>query len=206
MIQQSSEPATLGPLLQSFLTEHLISHRLASRQTVDGYRDAFRLLQEFLRRTKGKAPSAPCVSDLDAPSILEFLDYLEKERHNSTRSRNVRLSAIRSFFRLVALRDPASVNLATRVLAMPVKRTDRRRTPSSARDPLVALRWRQGVDYLGRRAGPGDPRGRGRLPHHSCSIFRNWKKHAGITQKCVRHVWAKLPSGAPGFSTTKNAV
>ncbi|MGA2119393.1 MAG: site-specific integrase [Bryobacteraceae bacterium] len=140
MIQQSSEPATLGPLLQSFLTEHLISHRLASRQTVDGYRDAFRLLQEFLRRTKGKAPSAPCVSDLDAPSILEFLDYLEKERHNSTRSRNVRLSAIRSFFRLVALRDPASVNLATRVLAMPVKRTDRRRTPSSARDPLVALR------------------------------------------------------------------
>ena len=66
------------------------------------------------------------MSDLDAPAILEFLDYLEKERHNSVRSRNVRLAAIRAFFRLVALRDPASVNLATRVLAIPVKRTDRR--------------------------------------------------------------------------------
>jgi site-specific recombinase XerD len=126
MIQQSSEPSALGPLLQAFFTEHLISHRLASRETVDGYRDTFRLLLEFLRRTKGKSPSALCVSDLDAPVILEFLDHLEKERHNSARSRNVRLAAIRAFFRLVALRDPASVNLATRVLAIPVKRTDRR--------------------------------------------------------------------------------
>jgi site-specific recombinase XerD len=126
MIQQTWEPTPLGPLLQAFFTEHLISHRLASRQTVDGYRDTFRLLLEFLQRTKGKAPSALCVSDLDAPAILEFLDYLEKERHNSVRSRNVRLAAIRAFFRLVALRDPVSVNLATRVLAIPVKRTDRR--------------------------------------------------------------------------------
>jgi site-specific recombinase XerD len=126
MIQQSSKPTAVGPLLQAFFTEHLISHRLASPQTVDGYRDTFRLLLEFLRRTKGKAPSALCMSDLDAPAILEFLDYLEKDRGNSIRSRNVRLAAIRSFFRLVALRDPASVNVATRVLAIPVKRADRR--------------------------------------------------------------------------------
>jgi integrase/recombinase XerD len=120
------EPAALAPLLQAFFTEHLISHRLASPQTVDGYRDAFRLLLEFLRRTKGKAPSALCLSDLDAPVILEFLDYLERDRGNGIRSRNLRLAAIRAFFRLVTLRDPASVNLATRVLAIPVKRADRR--------------------------------------------------------------------------------
>jgi integrase/recombinase XerD len=116
----------LGPLLQSFFTEHLISHRIASPQTVDGYRDTFRLLLEFLHRTKDKEPSALRVSDLDAPAILEFLDYLEKDRGNAIRSRNLRLAAIRTFFRLVALRDPASVNLATRVLAIPVKRADRR--------------------------------------------------------------------------------
>ena len=126
MIQPTSEPAALAPLLQAFFTEHLISHRLASRQTVDGYRDTFRLLLEFLQRTRGKSPSALYVSDLDAPVVLEYLDYLEKERNNSVRSRNVRLAAIRAFFRLVALRDPASVNLATRILAIPVKRTDRR--------------------------------------------------------------------------------
>jgi site-specific recombinase XerD len=126
MMQQASETTVLGPLLQAFFTEHLISHRLASPQTVDGYRDTFRLLLEFLRRTRGKQPSALCVSDLDAPAILEFLDYLEKDRGNAIRSRNLRLAAIRAFFRLVALRDPASVHLATRVLAIPVKRADRR--------------------------------------------------------------------------------
>src|SRR5262249_15815303 len=46
-------------------------------------------------------------------------------RHNSVRSRNIRLAAIRSFFRLVALRDPDSVDLATRVLAIPIKRCDK---------------------------------------------------------------------------------
>jgi site-specific recombinase XerD len=120
------EPALLAPLLQAFFTEYLISHRLASPQTLDGYRDAFRLLLEFLRRTKGKALPVLCLSDLDAPVILEFLDYLERDRGNGIRSRNLRLAAIRAFFRLVALRDPASVNLAIRVLAIPVKRADRR--------------------------------------------------------------------------------
>jgi integrase/recombinase XerD len=139
VIPQASEPAMLGPLLQAFFTEHLISHRLASPQTVDGYRDAFRLLLEFLRRTKGKEPSALRVSDLDAPVVLEFLDYLEKERRNTIRSRNLRLAAIRSFFRLVALRDPGSVHLATRVLAIPVRRADRRLVGYLTRSEIDAV-------------------------------------------------------------------
>jgi integrase/recombinase XerD len=65
------------------------------------------------------------IADLDAPVILNFLQDLEQQRHNLPQSRNVRLAAIRSFFCLVALRDPASVGVATRVLAIPVKRTDR---------------------------------------------------------------------------------
>jgi integrase/recombinase XerD len=126
MIPSTLPPTALGPLLQAFFTEHLMSHRLASRETVDGYRVTFRLLLEFLQRSKGKSPSSLCVSDVDAPAILEFLDYLEKERQNCVRSRNVRLAAIRAFFRMVALRDPASVHHATRVLSIPVKLTDRR--------------------------------------------------------------------------------
>lgn len=51
------ESALLGPLLQSFFAEHLPSHRHASRQTIDGYRDTFRLLLTFLRKNTGKEPS-----------------------------------------------------------------------------------------------------------------------------------------------------
>ena len=63
--------------------------------------------------------------DLDAPLILDFLDYIEKERHNSPRTRNVRLAAIRSFMRYAAVRDPASIAVTQRVLAIPAKRFDR---------------------------------------------------------------------------------
>lgn len=116
----------VGPLLQSFFTEHMLSHRRASQQTVDSYRDTFRLLLRFLQQTAGKEPASLRIGDLDAPAILNFLDHVEQQRKNQIQSRNVRLAAIRSFFRLVALRDPASVHIVTRVLAIPLKRADKR--------------------------------------------------------------------------------
>ena len=116
----------LGPLLQSFFVEHLCSHKRVSPRTVESYRDTFRLLLQHLQAKTGKKPSALSIADLDAPVILRFLENLEQQRHNQAQSRNVRLTAIRSFFRLVTLRDPASISIATRVLAIPLKRTDRR--------------------------------------------------------------------------------
>ena len=125
MTSQTEVPQTLvGPLLQSFFMEHLCNHKRLSPQTVKSYRDTFRLLLQYLQTKMAKKPSALSIADLDAPVILSFLESLEQQRHNQAQSRNVRLTAIRSFFRLVALRDPASVGVATRVLAIPLKRTD----------------------------------------------------------------------------------
>jgi site-specific recombinase XerD len=70
---------------------------------------------------------------------LAFLDHLEGERKNGARSRNARLAAIRSFFRHVALSDPESVDVATRVLAIPAKRTDRRLVGYLTRPEIDAL-------------------------------------------------------------------
>jgi integrase/recombinase XerD len=129
----------VGSLLQTFFTEHLLTHKRVSPQTVASYRDAFRLLLQFVRERKDIAPAALRVSDLDAPTILSFLDSLEQERHNCVRSRNIRLAAIRSFFRLVALKEPACVGLATQILALPVKRTDRRLVVALTRAEVEAL-------------------------------------------------------------------
>ncbi|MGD0227989.1 MAG: tyrosine-type recombinase/integrase [Terriglobia bacterium] len=115
----------VGPLLQMFFTEHLWNHKRVSPCTVKSYRDTFRLLLQYAEKTTVKQPSALSTTDLDAPMILAFLESLEQERHNLPASRNIRLTAIRSFFRFVALRDPASVGVATRVLAIPSKRTDK---------------------------------------------------------------------------------
>ncbi len=120
------EPILLGPLLQYFFSHHLLSHRRASPQTVASYRDAFRLLLRFLQDSSSKPPSSLRISDMDAPVILAFLDHIERERSNAIRSRNARLAAIRSFFRLVSLREPSLIPVVTRVLAIPVKRAGKR--------------------------------------------------------------------------------
>jgi integrase/recombinase XerD len=115
--------ASLGPLLQIFFTEYLVAQRRLSPQTIASYRDTFRLLLRFIHRKNGIEPASLSIPDLNADRILLFLDSLEKERRNSVASRNLRLTAIHSFFRMVALRDPASVGTATRVLAIPLIRT-----------------------------------------------------------------------------------
>src|SRR5713226_8534511 len=94
----------IAPHVQAFFAEYLCQQRRLSPQTVVSCRDTFRLLLMFLRDHTGVEPSALRLTDVDAPAVLSFLMYLEQERDNSVRSRNIRLSAIRSFFRLVALR------------------------------------------------------------------------------------------------------
>lgn len=136
---RSIAPAPVGALLQAFFMDHMYSQKRASPRTVQSYRDTFRLLLEFVRKTTGKQPTALVMSDLDAPSVLKFLDHVEAERHNQVQSRNVRLAAIRSFCRMVALRDPGSVGIATRVLAIPVKRTDKRLVGYLTRPEMDAL-------------------------------------------------------------------
>ena len=129
----------IGPLLQNFFVEYLCNQKRASPQTIASYRDTFRLLLEFIRDNHRIEPASVSVKDLDAPIILAFLDYLEQSRHNSVCSRNLRLAAIRSFFRLVSLRDPADVNQAARILAIPVKRTDRRLIKALTRAEMDAI-------------------------------------------------------------------
>ena len=117
--------SALAPTLEAFFTERLIGQRHASTHTVAAYRDAWRLLLRFVRDRTGKEPSQLDLADLDATVIGEFLDQLESERHNSARTRNARLAAIRSFFHYAAFRHPEHAALIARVLAIPTKRCRR---------------------------------------------------------------------------------
>jgi site-specific recombinase XerD len=118
--------ADFSRLLEAFFLDRLLQQRRASPYTVASYRDTFRLLLAFAQKRLQKAPSALRLDDLDAPLISAFLDHVENERGNSPRSRNVRLAAIRSFFRYAALQEPTQAALIQRVLAMPNKRFERR--------------------------------------------------------------------------------
>ncbi len=109
-------------LLESFFTDRLIRQRNASPHTIASHRDTFRLLLKFALKYLKKEPSKLNIKDLDTSFIGSFLDYLQKERANTVRSRNARLSSIHSFFKYVALEEPGCAGLAQRILAMPSKR------------------------------------------------------------------------------------
>jgi integrase/recombinase XerD len=114
--------ATFAELLQAYFTERLMHQRNASPNTIASHRDTFRLLLGFAQRVLRRTPAFLTVEDLTPQFLGRFLDYLEKDRGNSPRSRNVRLAAIHSFFGYVALQEPGLSALAQRVLAIPGKR------------------------------------------------------------------------------------
>jgi site-specific recombinase XerD len=116
----------IAPTLQLFFTDRLTQQRQASPRTIAAYRDALKLLLAFVHQQSGKTPDRLDWDDLDATVISAFLTHLEIVRHNSVRTRNVRLTAIRSLFGYAALRHPEHALLIQRVLAIPPKRFDKR--------------------------------------------------------------------------------
>lgn len=116
----------LAGLLQAFFADRLLQQRQASPHTVAGYRDSFRLLLRFAASQLRKQPAELLLQDLGVHFIGEFLEHLERQRHNSARTRNLRLAAVHSFFRYVSFCEPGQSLLCQQVLAIPTKRYDRR--------------------------------------------------------------------------------
>jgi site-specific recombinase XerD len=126
-------------LLQSFFTLRLIGQRKASPHTIASYRDTFRLLLRFAQNRLHKSPSQLAMEDLNAPFVGGVLQDLENHRANGARSRNLRLTAIRSFFRYAALEIPQYSALIQRVLAIPNKRQPRPLVDFLTRPEISAL-------------------------------------------------------------------
>ena len=131
--------STLAPMIEAFFTDRLQQQRHASPNTIAAYRDSFRLLLTFAKDDVRKAPAELALTDLDAPFIVRFLAHLENKRGNSIASRNARLAAVHSFFRYVALREPAHAGLIQRVLAIPHKRTEKKLVAFLTRPEFEAL-------------------------------------------------------------------
>lgn len=129
----------IATTLQAFFTDRMARQRQASPHTVASYRDSLRLLLVFASKRQGKEPSKLDIDDIDAALVGAFLDHIEQQRENSVRTRNVRLSAIRSLFRYAAFRHPEHAAVIERVLAIPSKRFDRRLVTFLTEPELDAL-------------------------------------------------------------------
>jgi len=129
----------LGTLLQQFFTHYLQEQRNVSCCTVAAYRDTFRLLFVFAERELRKRPAELALADINAKLVLAFLEYLEKDRQNTIRTRNSRLAGIRSFMHFVSMKEPQALATCEQVLAIPVKRYERLLIGYVSREEIQAI-------------------------------------------------------------------
>ena len=118
----TSQPSTLAKILSGFFTDYLPKQRAISLHTLHSYRDSLKLLLQFVVGKKGD-PCGLGIEQLTVERITAFLNHLEHERKNKVCTRNVRLSAIHSFFRYAGACHPQYLEQAQRVLSIPFKRT-----------------------------------------------------------------------------------
>jgi site-specific recombinase XerD len=149
---EAAVPAPSFPaLVQAFFAEHLPQHRAVSAQTVASYRDASRLFLRFAQTHCAKAPADLKLADLTPELILAFLDNLETARHNSVRSRNARLAALRAFLKFAAHRDLSSLHVIERALGVPRKRFERPMLEFLSREQMIAVIGSPEDSWLSRR-------------------------------------------------------
>lgn len=115
----------IAPHMTAYLRQRLPVERVASQHTCDTYAYAFQILLDFASHKLGVPPSTLQLEHLDAPLVLEFLEHLQSTRGNAPRTRNARLTAIKSFMHFVEHRVPGALEQISRVLAIPNQRTDR---------------------------------------------------------------------------------
>lgn len=113
---------SLASALHAFLTDYLPRQRAMSVHTLHSYRDSLKLFLQFAAGKKAD-PSQVTLDQLTPERVAAFLQHLEANRHNAVSTRNVRLSALHSFFRYVGAHYPEHLAAAQRILSVPFKRT-----------------------------------------------------------------------------------
>jgi len=139
MSKRPNTPPSFAALVQAYFTEYLTQQRALSLQTIATYRDGFVLFLAFAEARLGRSPVAMTLADITPELIVAFLDHLERQRHNSVRSRNARLAVLRSFLKFAAHRDVASLQVIERALGVPVKRFERPMFGYLSRDEMLAV-------------------------------------------------------------------
>ena len=151
MRKQPKVPPSFSSLVQAYFAEYLTQQRALSAQTIAAYRDGFVLFLGFVESRLGKSPNAITLADITPDMIMAFLDHLERQRHNSVRSRNARLAALRSFLKFAAHRDVASLQVIERALGVPVKRFERPMFGYLSREEMLAVIGTPDESWLSQR-------------------------------------------------------
>jgi site-specific recombinase XerD len=111
--------------IENFFTDHLITHRGVSQNTIKAYRDVLKLFLLFIAEKNNKNIVKVNINDFTIEIVLDFLKSIEKKRQNSTSTRNHRLAVLRTFFTYLGTQEPKYLLICQKVALIPFKRSAR---------------------------------------------------------------------------------
>jgi site-specific recombinase XerD len=109
-------------MLGQFLSVYLPSQRNYSKNTIMSYCDTFKLYLNYENASRGLSPERITLKLLNRERVLQFLEWLEKERGNSVSTLNQRLACFHSFFRYVQMERPEYLMECQKILGIPFRR------------------------------------------------------------------------------------
>lgn len=122
-----SEPSKFLKLMDGYITSYMPCSVGASPNTVISYKYAFRLLIEFMYSEKSISADKITFEQLDYNTLMEFFDWIEKDRGCSASTKNQRLSAIISFSEYAQNRDFDAASIFRRsVIKIPMKKVQKK--------------------------------------------------------------------------------
>lgn len=116
------KPTSLSKYLTQYLSVYLPGVKGLSSHTIASRRDAFMLLFIYLKEVKNLKPESTDMNALTKDTIIDYLDWLERERKCSVATRNLRHAAMKSFFSYVQVQTPDFMYQCQQVLSIPRKK------------------------------------------------------------------------------------
>ncbi|WP_276961725.1 site-specific integrase, partial [Ferrimicrobium acidiphilum] len=115
------KPTDFARVLSTYLSLYLPGQRNVSPNTIQSYRDTFKLLLTYCQSVRHLAIEHLTLGDLDDQLVIGFLTWLEEERHNTKSTRNQRLACLHAFCRYSQIEDPTGLFGYQKILAIPMK-------------------------------------------------------------------------------------
>ena len=109
---------SLDYYIKHFLLEYLPSYTSISDNTLKSYRDTFKLYINFMVYKKEKIT----LETFTYENITKFIKWLEESRNSSERSCNQRIACLKSFCKLLILKEPNMLYECQKILEIKFKK------------------------------------------------------------------------------------
>ena len=120
------ETTDFAKYLSAFLTRYLAGERNFSPNTIIAYRDTFVQFITFMKKKKDIEAQKLTLECITKDVVIDFLDWIQQNRHCCNATRNYRLAALRSFFSYMQYENPERMYEWQEILSIKVKRHERR--------------------------------------------------------------------------------